>query len=376
MPRSPRRHIEAVARGGPLRVLIVKLSSLGDVVHAMPVLHDIRQAYPNAVIDWVLEPAFAPLVRRVQGIGEVIECAQRQWRKAWWTAAVRAQWRAFRERLNAHRYDAVLELQGLTKAALIARLARGRSFGLANRTDGSAYERPVRWLLDDTITIEPHIHALDRSRQLAARALNYTPQGAPRFGLTSHAARLPQRTVVLVHGTSRDDKLWPEANWVVLGQRLAAAGFRLALPYAGPTELARAQRLAGQLGRAAEVWPAMGLDTLTDRMAATHGVIGVDSGLSHIAVALGLPHVQLYNFPTAWRTGPQAAHGHRHQVSIEGRPPDVDVVWSAWQDVWRASAHVGAPACADAHDGSLDSLHDVLQATTSRTRPRGGPSGP
>ncbi len=317
-----------------MRVLIVKLSSLGDVVHAMPVVRDIHQAYPNAQIDWVVEPAFAPLVRRVRGIGDVIECAQRQWRKAWWTAPVRSQWRAFRQRLNAHRYDAVLELQGLTKAALVARLADGRSFGLANRTEGSSYERPVRWLLDETIAIEPHIHALDRSRQLAAQALNYAAQGAPQFGLRGGLPTLAQRTVVLVHGTSRDDKLWPEAHWVALGQRLLNAGFHLALPHAGATELARAQRLAHALGSAAEVWPAMSLDALVDRMGATHGVVGVDSGLSHIAVALGLPHVQLYNFPTAWRTGPQVAHGHRHQVSVEHQPtPTVDEVWAAWQAV-------------------------------------------
>jgi heptosyltransferase-1 len=321
-----------------VRVLIVKLSSLGDVVHAMPVVHDIRQAYLNAQIDWVVEPAFAPLVRRVQGIGEVIECAQRQWRQAWWTSAVRGQWRAFRARLDAHRYDAVLELQGLTKAALIARMAPGRSFGLANRTEGSSYEPTVRWLLDETITIEPHVHALDRSRKLAAKALNYIARGAPAFGLRGRLPLEAQRTVVLVHGTSRDDKLWPEANWVAFGERLIAQGFRIVLPHAGAAELARAQRIAAALvdgdKMAAEVWPAMTLDALTDRMGATHGVVGVDSGLSHIAVALGVPHVQIYNFPTSWRTGPQAGHGHLHQTSVEGSPtPSLDAVWSAWQTV-------------------------------------------
>lgn len=322
-----------------MRVLIVKLSSLGDVVHAMPVVHDIHQAYPNAQIDWVVEPAFAPLVRRVRGVSEVIECAQRRWRKAWWTAAVRAEWRAFKTQLKTHRYDAVLELQGLTKAAIVARMARGRSFGLANRTEGSSYERPVRWLLDDALEIAPRTHALDRARELAAKALNYHVQGPPRFGLHGTKPRLPHRTVTLVHGTSRDDKLWPEAHWIALGQCLVAAGFRLALPYSGAEELARAQRLVAALGRAAEVWPAMGLDALTDCLGATHGAIGVDSGLSHMAVALDLPHVQLYNFPTAWRTGPQQAHGHRHQVSVERSPtPNVDEVWAAWQTVWQAAA--------------------------------------
>ncbi len=323
-----------------MRVLIVKLSSLGDVVHAMPVVHDIRAAFPDALIDWVVEPGFAPLVRRVEGVQTVIDCALRRWSKAWWTGAVRAEWRAFKARLQATHYDAVVDLQGLTKSALIARLADGRSYGLANRTDGAGYEAPARWLIDTAIRIEPHIHALDRSRVLAAQALGYVSAGPPVFGLRAtpavRAGAAP--TLVFVHGTSRDDKLWPEDRWIELGRRAVTEGWRIALPHAGPVELARAQRIASALGAAADVWPAMSLDALTDKLAATQGVIGVDSGLSHIAVALDLPHVQLYNFPTAWRTGPQPAHGHRHQVSVEAQPtPSIDAVAAAWTAVREAA---------------------------------------
>jgi heptosyltransferase I len=299
-----------------VRVLIVKLSSLGDVVHAMPVVHDIRNVYSGARIDWVVEPAFAPLVRRVQGIGEVIECAQRRWRKRWWTGAVRAEWREFKRKLTAERYDAVIDLQGLTKSALVARMAQGPSFGLANKTEGSGYEWPARWLIDQAIEIAPRIHALDRSRELAARALNYQVSGSPYFGLLSHAEPLAQPTVVFVHGTSRDDKLWPEASWVELGQRMVASGFSIALPHAGEAERARAERVARAIGEHASVWPQMSLDALVDRLGAAQG---------------------LYNFPTAWRTGPLAAHGHQHQVALERDPtPEVDLVWATWQVVCRA----------------------------------------
>ena len=320
-----------------LRILIVKLSSLGDVVHAMPVVHDILAAYPHALIDWVVEPGFAPLLGRVDGINEVIECALRRWSQAWWTGAVRAEWRAFRQRLRAHRYDAVLDLQGLTKSALIARVAHGVSYGLANRTDGASHEAPARWLVTHAIRIEPHIHALDRSRELAARALGYRVQGPPQFGLraasapASSASSSSSPIVVFVHGSSRDDKLWPESAWIELGRRVIAQGWRVALPQAGDVEQARALSLQLALGARADVWPPMNLAALVDRMGAAQGVVGIDSGLSHIAVALGLPHVQLYNFPTAWRTGPQAAHGQRHQVSVEGQPaPSLDAVWTAW----------------------------------------------
>jgi heptosyltransferase-1 len=114
-----------------------------------------------------------------------------------------------------------------------------------------------------------------------------------------------------------------------------ATGWRIALPQADGAEGERAGRIAAALGPACEVWPAMSLDALADRMGAAHGVIGVDSGPSHIAVALDLPHVQIYNFPTAWRTGPLVAHGHAHQVSVEGQPtPDIETVWNAWLGVW------------------------------------------
>jgi heptosyltransferase I len=324
----------------PLRVLIVKLSSLGDVVHAMPVVHDILAAHPDALIDWAVEPGFAPMLRRVTGMHEVIECALRRWRSAWWTSQVRNEWRGFLARLHEERYDAVLDLQGLTKSALIARLARctkqGARYGLANRTDGAGWEPTARWLADRAIRIEPHTHALDRSRELAAQALGYARVGPPVFGLTAAKGRAAgARTVVFVHGSSREDKLWPEERWVELGGRLVADGWRIALPQGSDDEEERALRLAEAMGVAhCDLWPRMNLGLLVDRMGGTQAVVGVDSGPSHVAVALGLPHVQIYNFPTAWRTGPLREHGHAHQVSVGGDgAPSLDEVWAAWQRV-------------------------------------------
>jgi heptosyltransferase-1 len=288
----------------------------------------------------VVEPGFAPLVRRIDGVAEVIECPLRRWTKSWWTSAVRAEWRAFRTRLRQDRYDAVLDLQGLTKSALITRVARGTSYGLANRTDGASHEPPARWLVDHAIRIEPHTPALDRSRLLAAKALGYGVQGSPVFGLRARPqAAVLWKTLVLVHGTSRDDKLWPEASWIEVGRRAIAQGWRIALPHAGDIERARAERIATALGGETQVWPAMNLDALVDRLGASQGVIGVDSGLSHIAVALDLPHVQIYNWPTAWRTGPLVEHGHRHQLAVEAQPtPSTDAVWAAWLTVLEARA--------------------------------------
>ncbi len=282
----------------------------------------------------------------------MIECALRRWTKeGWWRARTRAEALAFVRRLRRERYDAVLELQGLTKAALIAALARGPSFGLANRTDGASHEWPARALATHAIRVEPHSHALDRARELVAKALGTRTDTLPSFGLHARArdATATGRTVVLIHGTSRDDKLWPDAHWIELGRRLVDEGWSVALPQAGAAEGARAKVIAEAIGGArSAVWPAMELGAFIDRLAGVQGAIGIDSGPSHIAVALGLPHVQIYNFPTAWRTGPQPRHGAGLQVSVEGDPtPTVGAVWSAWksvQDAARARASAGPRA--------------------------------
>lgn len=326
-----------------MRVLIVKLSSLGDIVHTLPVVSDLRAAHPGVVIDWVAEPAFAPLLERTAGVAEVIACPLRRWTKTGvWRPAVVAEVRAFVRRLRRERYDAIVDLQGLTKSALIAKLARGPSFGLANRTDGASHEWPARLLATTAIRVEPHSHALDRSRELVATALGTRSDAPPSFGLSP---RVPHdagqaRTVVFIHGSSRADKLWPNASWIELGRRLVGSGCRIALPQASADEGERAAGIAAAIGTAdCDLWPILPLAEFIDRLAATAGAIGVDSGPSHIATALGLPHVQLYNFPTSWRTGPQPRHGARQQVAVEGEPtPSVDAVWAAWQGVAVATA--------------------------------------
>ncbi|MEJ6022346.1 lipopolysaccharide heptosyltransferase I [Ramlibacter sp. PS4R-6] len=317
-----------------MKILIVKLSSLGDVVHTMPAVQDIRRCVPQASIDWVVERGFAPLVARCEGAAEAIPCELRRWSRNPLSHETRAEWRTFRQRLRSVRYDAVIDLQGLTKSALVARAARttegGKRFAMANRTDGASYEAPTRWVADVAIKLEPRVHAVQRAREICARALGYDIPSPLRFGLRASAAGRTN-AVCLVHGTSRDDKCWPAANWLALGRRLIAQGHTLALPHGNDEELARSEAMARELGDAAQVWPRLDLGALTDRLATCAGVIGVDSGLSHIAVALDLPHVQVYNFETAWRTGP---FDTPHQRAVYAQPtPSLEAVWDAWESV-------------------------------------------
>lgn len=338
-----------------MKILIVKLSSLGDVVHAMPTVQDIVQAFPDAQIDWVVERGFAPLVRRCKGVRRVIASDLRRWRKAPLLMETRLAWRLFKTELQQEQYDAVIDLQGLSKSALVSWLARlsdnGKRYGLANQTEGSSFEAPARWVAHQAITLPVHSHAVTRSREMCAQVLQYTLPFYMSFGLIAHVDKTHETIkniafkrglrgmVALVHGTSRADKQWPFAHWRELAQRLNDAGFGVALPHGNPAEEQTSREIAHELEHA-QVWPSLPLDALTDALATCAGVIGVDSGLSHIAVALNLPHVQIYNFDTAWRTGPLGPPNEGcepHQCSVFAQPaPSVDLVWQAWLGVLAA----------------------------------------
>jgi heptosyltransferase-1 len=317
--------------------LLVKLSSLGDVVHSLPAAMDIRAAVPGVQIDWVVEPAFAPLLELCPAVHRVIACPMRQWRKSWWRAPTRAAWRAFQQDLRATDYDLVIDLQGLSKSAWVSKMASltpaGQRVAMANRTEGSGYEAPTRWVADVLVPCEWHSHAVVRGRHVCAQALGYAlPPLQAGLQATPHADVLPH-TVVLIHGSSRADKEWPLAHWQALGQALQQQGFQLALPHANDAEWRTAQAVV-QACPGAVVWPRCALNELSQRLAACVGVVGVDSGVSHIAVALGLPHVQLYNFNTAWRTGPLDTP---QQMAVFDTPtPSVATALLAWRSCWQS----------------------------------------
>ncbi|HEY0822908.1 MAG TPA: lipopolysaccharide heptosyltransferase I [Ramlibacter sp.] len=323
-----------------MRILIVKLSSLGDVVQTLPVVHDIHARFPGAVVDWVVEEAFAPLLRAAPTIARVLPMAQRRWRKARWAAAVRRERQEFLRVLRTESYDAVLDLQGLIKSALVARQARlapgGFTASFGNRSELCGYEWPVRYLVQRPVPMPRRMHAVARTRWMAAAALGYDTAVADQPPVypwaRDPAPGAPQ--VVFAHGTTRADNEWPEAHWRALGARFAAEGFQVLLPQAGPREAQFAQRLATAIGPAAQVLPPMDLAKLLARMAQASGLVGVDSGIAHMGVALGLPVVEIFSQPRAWRAGPV---GQRHQRSVGGEHvPEVEEVWTAWRACWDA----------------------------------------
>lgn len=291
----------------PQSALLVKTSSLGDVIHNLPVATDLRRQFPGLAIDWVVEESFAAIPRLHPAVRHVIPVALRRWRRQLFAAATRSEWREFRRTLDARHYDVVLDTQGLIKSGLIAWLARGKRCGYAAE---AAREPLAARFYNRTFAIPRNLHAVERNRWLAAAAFDYPPPDAATapldYGIAAqplHATWLPAAPyAVLLTATSRDDKLWDEASWKLLGHELAFRGLRAVLPAGNALERERAARLAAGIPDAVAA-PPLGLDALAGLLAGARLCVGVDTGLTHLAAAVAVPTVALYTATAPELTG-------------------------------------------------------------------------
>jgi heptosyltransferase-1 len=307
-------------------VLFIKTSSLGDVVHHMPALTEARARLPDARFAWVVEEAFVPLVRLHPALGEAIPVAGRMWRKALGQASTWGQIGRFVRHLRGRRYDAVVDTQGLFfKSALIARAARGRRHGY----DANSVREPFSCALYDVRhRVEWNQHAIARNRALTGAALGYTPDGPPDFGLDRAALATPGGAPygVLLHATARAEKEWPEVNWRMLAAVLGT-GVDLVVSFGSETERERASRIAAATPRA-RVPEHMPLDAMARLIAGAAFVVGVDTGLLHLAAALGVPQVAIFCATDPAKTGPIGA-GRIELLGSKGAPPSVGEVAEA-----------------------------------------------
>lgn len=279
-----------------MRVLIVKTSSMGDVLHTLPALTDAQQAIPGIRFDWVVEEGFAQIPSWHAAVDRVIPVAIRRWRKAWFSAPVKAERKAFREAVQAEKYDAIIDAQGLVKsAALVTRLARGIKHGM----DWQSAREPLASLFyNQRHSVPKQQHAVERTRELFALSLGYSkPQSQGDYAIAQHFLNHLNadagRYAVFLHATTRDDKHWPEANWRELIGLLASSGIRIKLPWGAPHEEARAKRLADGFDYV-EVLPRMSLEEVARVLAGAKFVVSVDTGLSHLTAALDRPNITLY----------------------------------------------------------------------------------
>ena len=311
-------------------ILLIKTSSLGDVLHNLPVVTDICRHSPDARIDWVVEESFALLPTLHPNVSRVIPVAVRRWRKSWWQS--RGEVKTACRDLAGQHYDIALDTQGLLKSALITRCASAARCGF----DWSSAREPLASLCyDRTYAVAKNQHAVERNRQLAGLALDYTPQGAPDYGIYAPELALPwlpdQPYAVLLHATSRDDKLWDEKNWIMLGKELHQAGIRSVFPWGNEQELERSKRLCAAIPEAV-CPPRINLNEAAALLGRARAVIGVDTGLSHLAAALGAPTIGIYTATDPGLTGLYAG-GNALNLGGKNSPPTVADVMAALAQV-------------------------------------------
>jgi heptosyltransferase-1 len=319
----------------PLKILLVRVSSLGDVLHNLPIVADILRHHPDAVIDWVVEEGYVSLVRLNPHVRTIIPFALRRWRKSLASGATRAEIKAFFRTLRAERYDYVFDTQGLLKTGVIMGAARlapgGRKVGLANGSEGSGYEGISRIFHTDSIPLDPRTHAVARGRLVSAAALGYAVDTAPDFGLPApESSNRPQWMpaqpyAVFFHGTARASKKWPAANWIETGAALAPMPVLLA--WGSADEKREAELIAASLPNAV-VLPKLSMDEAVSLARNAALAIGVDTGLTHIAAAFVRPTIELYCDSPKWKT-----EGNWSPLIVNlgdrGAPPSVQDVTGA-----------------------------------------------
>lgn len=307
------------------KILIVRTSSLGDLVHMLPAISDIAAHVPGACIDWIVEENFAEVPSWHPAVNEVIPVAHRRWRKSWWSPQTRAERASLRRNLSARRYDIVLDMQALMKSVWLVRQTHGERHGLDRR---SAREPLASFFYDVRHTVEFWQPAVIRQRKLAASAFGYEYAGEPDFGLgrfTEHAQVEPY--AVIMPSASRDDKLWPADNWRVVFDHLASQGLSLRLLAGNERESERARQLVD--GRAgAEIMPRMSLEAVATMLASARIMVGLDSGLTHLSAGLGRPTIGIYKASTPVRTPLQGA-SYTASLGERGAEPSAQTVLSA-----------------------------------------------
>lgn len=323
-----------------MNILIIKTSSMGDVIHTLPALTDASRALKSLGkdlhFDWVVEEGFAEIPRWHPLVNKIIPVALRRWRKAPLRAINTGEWQDFYRTLRAQKYDYIIDAQGLVKSAFLTYLSKGPRVGL----DRCSAREPLASLFyQRCVHVPKHQHAVTRTRQLFSQVLGYAlPETIPNYGIDTarldphpDLTQLPEKTLLLIHGTTRADKYWPEAHWIKLANLAANQGYKIYIVWGSPAEQARSELIAASCAHAT-VLPKLKLAEVAALLSLVSAAVAVDTGLGHLAAALGTPTVSLYG-----PTDPQliGAYGPRQlhlKTDIRGDylpTLQPEVVWQA-----------------------------------------------
>jgi heptosyltransferase-1 len=334
------------------KILIAKLSSLGDVLHNLPIIWDIRARLPEAQIDWVVEEGYvnllSPLLTRngFQGIDRIIPFGLRRWKKSLLSLQTWKEFFAFRRNLQQISYDFVIETQGLLKSALVCALAHKAPdvvvAGLANATEFSGYEPLARYFYTQQVQVPLQCHAVDRSRYVVSSTFDWPlisrvessifyPEHAVLPEISQEAIRFQNPYILFFHSTARDAKRWSETNWIQLGNVLAARGYQVVLPWGNSSEKAISEKLASSISNAV-VPNAFSIEKAFSIISNAALVVGVDTGLTHLSAVLNRPTVEIYCDSPKWKTEGYWSAKIRNLGDIQS-PPSAQEVIDASEDL-------------------------------------------
>lgn len=337
-----------------MNILIIKLSSLGDVLHSLPVIWDIRAHHPTAQIDWVVEESFSGLLEPLKttdsfkGIDRIIPINLRRWKKALKNGEfIRSiqEFMAFKNELQQTSYDLVIDIQGLIKSAALSKLAQissgGRVIGPANKTQFSGFEPLARRFYTEAVQVPFHLHAVERARWVVAAAIDApAPKEGldlPQFYPDAYVVQLENQSQALVeelkiqkpyavflHATSRADKRWPNVSWVAIGQHLNQKGIAVVLPWGSADEKKISVELSHKIPNSI-VPRALAIHEIYALIAGAQQIIGVDTGLVHVSAAFGKPTIEIYC--NSWKGNAQGYWSpHIHNLGDMGQTPTVEDV--------------------------------------------------
>ena len=286
-----------------MRVLLIKTSSMGDLIHTLPALTDASRAIPSITFDWVVEQPFAAIPSWHSSVDKTIPVALRRWRKGVLRTSTRTGLKALREELNQHQYDLILDAQGLVKSAFLTYFAKGVRAGLDFK---SARESLASFAYQKKYKVNFYQHAVHRMRSLFALALGYPlPSTSADFGLqkeTFSPVIDDEKYLVFLFGTTWSSKQWPETYWAQLADLAGAAGYRIKISGYHADEIEQAKRIA-EKSSFVDILPGLNIQSMAGLLSGAKGVVAVDTGFAHLAAALDLPTVSIYGATNPLYTG-------------------------------------------------------------------------
>ncbi|ODS24535.1 lipopolysaccharide heptosyltransferase I [Candidatus Endobugula sertula] len=318
-----------------MRVLIIKLTSMGDLMHAFPALSDAVKQYPDITFDWVVDEGFMEVPLWHPSVKRVITTAHRRWKKNLFQCWKRGELHAFYRQLNLNAYDVVVDLQSNLKSAIVSWLRRTPVHGYNKHT---CREKPAHWAYDTHYHIELRQHAIERQRELMAKVLGYEkPASLPNYGVNISQCqlpsfKLPEKYVVFVHNASKPTKLWPVDYWQQLIRQVSHQDYSVLLPCGNDSEYQRAQLIAKD-HPAAIALPKVSLGEMAAVMSQAKVAVCSDTGLAHMAAVLSIPAITLYAVTDTMLIGTVGQHqqhiiADKHSLNANMKAISADEVWN------------------------------------------------